>query len=103
MNYVDGGYVIDDLKELARAADGERVSIQWVPDGRQKNALTQRVLKSIANYKAHFPRLVQDSGAELSAVQEFRTDIYLKPSKQIAVEAYLKDDRGREYVTPVYF
>ena len=77
MNYVDGGYVIDDLRELARAADGERVSIQWVPDGRQKRALTQRVLKSIAYYKADFPRLVRHSGAELSSIDEFRTDIYL--------------------------
>ena len=103
MNYVDSGYVIDDLRELARAAGGEHVTIQWIPESKQKSALTPRILKSIANYKAHLPRLVHDSGADLSAIEEFRTDIYLKPSKQIAVEAYLRDDRGREYVTPVYF
>ena len=103
MNYVDGGYVIDDLRKLARAAGEERVTVQWIPDGRQKSVLTPRILKSIANYKAHLPRLVHDSGADLNAIEEFRTDIYLKPSKQIAVEAYLRDNRGREYVTPVNF
>jgi hypothetical protein len=103
MNYLDGGYVIDDLRQLAREANGERISIHWIPDSTTQAPLPQRVLKSIANYKACFPDHVQRSGASIDAIREFRTDIFLKPNKQIAVEAHLVDDRGKEYVCDVLF
>jgi hypothetical protein len=38
----------------------------------------------------------------MEMISEFRTDIYLKNNKQIAVEGFLVDDRGRTYVSPVY-
>ena len=103
MNYVDDGYVIDDLRQLARQANGERVSIHWIPDSKGQARLPQRVLKSIANYKAWLPDLVQQSGANIEAIREFRTDIFLKPNKHIAVEAHLVDDRGKEHVCNVLF
>ncbi len=103
MNYVEDGYVIDDLRQLARQANGERISIHWIPDSKAQARLPQRVLKSIANYKAWLPDLVQRSGANIEAIREFRTDIFLKPNKQIAVEAHLIDDRGKEHVCNVLF
>jgi hypothetical protein len=103
MNYVDGGYVIDDLRQLARRANGERISVHWVPDSKPQKPLPQRVLKSIANYKAQLPDFVSISGASVEAILEFRTDIFLKRNKQIAVEAYLLDDRGKEHVCAVLF
>jgi hypothetical protein len=103
MNYVDDGYVIDDLRQLARQANGGRISIHWIPDSKPQGPLPQRVLKSIANYKAWLPDLVSSSGASVGAIREFRTDIFLKRNKQIAVEAYLLDDRGKEHVCGVLF
>jgi hypothetical protein len=103
MNYVEDGYVIDDLKEIASEANGERISIQWIPDSKQEKPLTKRVLKSIANYKAWLPMHIRSSGADIGAIKEFRTDIFLKPSKQIAVEAYLIDDRGTKHICNVSF
>ena len=103
MNYVDDGYVIDDLRQLARKADGERISVHWIPDSTPQAHLPRRVLKSIANYKAWLPDHVRNSGASIEAIREFRTDIFLKSNKQIAVEAYLLDDRGKEYVCNVLF
>lgn len=103
MNYVDDGYVIDDLLQLARKANGERISIHWLPDSQRQSPLPQRVLKSIANYKARLPELVHSSGGSIEAIREFRTDIFLKPNKQIAVEAHLLDDRGKEHVCNVLF
>ena len=102
MNYVDDGYVIDDLRQLARQANGERISIHWIPDSQCQSPLPQRVLKSIANYKAWLPEHINNSGANIEAIREFRTDIFLKPNKQIAVEAYLLDDRGKEYSCSVF-
>jgi len=103
MNYVDDGYVIDDLLQVARDAKGERVSIQWIPDLPPPLSLPPRVLKSIADRKTWLPSHVANSGADISAIREFRTDIYLKPNKQIAVQAYLVDDRGKEHIANVIF
>jgi hypothetical protein len=103
MNYVDDGYVIDDLRQLARQANGERISIRWIPDSERQMSLPPRVLKSIARYKEWLPDLVSSSGASIEAIREFRTDIFLKPSKQIAVEAHLVDDRGKEHICNVMF
>ena len=103
MNYVDDGYVIDDLRQLARQANGERISIHWIPDTKQQGPLPQRVLKSIANHKAWLPKHVHNSGASVEVIREFRTDIFLKPNKGIAVEAYLLDDRGKEHICSVSF
>ena len=103
MNYVDDGYVIDDLRQLARNANGERISIYWIPDSKIQKPLPERVLKSIAGYKAWLPKHFENSGASLEAVREFHTDIFLRPNKQIAVEARLVDDRGKEHICNVYF
>jgi hypothetical protein len=101
MNYVDDGYVIDDLLRVARDANGERVTIQWIPDSAPPSSLPPRVLKSIAQRKTWLPSHVANSGADIAAIREFRTDIFLKPNHQIAVEARLVDDRGKEHIANV--
>lgn len=103
MNYFDDGHVVDDLLMAVRNANGERVSIQWVPDSPPPAFLTMRVLKSIAHYKSWLPRFAANSGTDIAGIREFRTDIFLKPNKQIAAEAHLVDDRGKKYVSQVIF
>jgi hypothetical protein len=101
MNYVDDGHVVDDLKQLVRKADGQRISIHWIPDTASQQFLTPRVLKSIASRREWLARYCQESGASVDVIREFRTDIFLKPNKQVAVQAYLVDDRGKEHVCNV--
>lgn len=101
MNYVDGGHVVDDLLQLARKANGERVTIQWIPDSTPDKQLPLRVQKSIRNYREWLPRHVENAGGNLETIREFRTDIFLKRNHQIAVEAHLVDDRGKKYVCDV--
>ena len=103
MNYFDDGYVVDDLLQLARKADGERISIHWIPESPIQRTLPPRVRKSIAHYKEWLPTHIQNAGASVEAIRELRTDIFLKPNKQVAVEAYLVDDRGRQHVSNVLF
>jgi len=102
-NYIDNGPVIDDLLKLARKADGERISIKWIPESPVEDYWPPRVLKSIAHYKEWLPAHVKNSGAHLEVIREFRTDIFLKPNKQVAVEAHLIDDRGKKYISKVVF
>ena len=101
MNYVDDGYVIDDLLQLAR--DRKRISIQWIPDTHPDMSFPARVLTSIAERKEWLSSHVHNSGADIGAIREFRTDIFLKPNHQVAVEAHLVDDRGKEHVANVLF
>ena len=101
MNYVDGAYIVEDLLQLARKAEGERISIQWIPDTASEQRFPRRVQKSIASYKEWLPKHILNSGAEIDRIQEFRTEIFLKPNKQIAVQAFLIDDRGKKYVCDV--
>jgi hypothetical protein len=61
MNYVDHGYVIDDLLQLARKANGQRISIRWIPDSAGQQVLTPRVLRSIAYHKEWLPKHIQNS------------------------------------------
>jgi hypothetical protein len=100
-NYFDDGHVVDDLLQLARNANGERISVQWIPESPLEHRWPPRVLKSIAQYKQWWPTHIKNSGACLEAILEFRTDIFLKPNKQVAVEAYLVDDRGKEHISKV--
>jgi hypothetical protein len=102
-NYFDDGHVVDDLLQLARKADGRRISIQWIPDSPIQSALPPRVLKSIAHYKKWLPTHCRNAGAGVESIREFRTDIFLKPNKQVAVEAHLVDDRGKQHVCSVFF
>lgn len=103
MNYFDNGYVYEDLLIAARKANGERISVQWVPDAPPPAFATKRVLKSIAHYKTWLPEFVEKSGTDLAGIREFRTEIFMKPNKQVAAEAHLVDDRGKTYVSKVKF
>lgn len=101
-NYVDNGYVIDDLRNVIRELDNEILSVYWIPQREQSKLLTRRILQSIEYWSASFPDLVKNSGGSMDNIREYQTDFYLKPSKQIAIEARIVDDRGREYVSPIY-
>jgi hypothetical protein len=103
MNYVDDGHVIDDLLRLVRAAEGQRISIQWIPDSIPARAFPARVAKSIALYKEWLPKHIKRAGGSIDSIREFRTDIFMKRNKQIAAEAHLVDDRGKQYACRVLF
>jgi hypothetical protein len=103
MNYVDDGYIRDDLLQLVRKANGERIIIHWIPETASPQGLTPRVLKSIASFKEWLPKHFQNSGASIDVIREFRTDIFLKRNKRVGVEAYLVDDRAKQHVSDVRF
>ena len=99
MNYVDDGYIIDDLRDLARKGEGSRISIQWIPEQRYSwFSLNKRIRKSIKYYQHWLPKHMKNHGVPASAVRELRTDVFLTSRRQIRVESYVRDSRGREYV-----
>ena len=103
MNYVNGGYVIDDLKNMARKAKGETIAIDWLSEeGDYLPFFTDRVIESISNSKEYLPKHMAKHQVSIEMVSEMRTDIYIKNNK-ILVNAYLKDIHGKEYLNNVEY
>lgn len=103
MNYVDNGYVVNDILHLVRESDDQRFSIQWIPDSSPQRAFPRRVAKSIALYREWLPKHIERAGGSIERIREFRTEIFVKRNRQMAAEARLIDDRGNQYVCRVLF
>ena len=101
MNYVDDGYVIDDLKNIARKSEGEIIRIEWLPKNNTVLPIfTNRVKKSILNSIEWLPKHMEQHQVNEDMVSEMRTDICFKKNV-FFINAYLKDIRGKEYENSV--
>ena len=97
-NYIDGEFIIEELRKVVRKLNSEVLSIYWLPSNNPINIkLSPKALKSLEYYKNWLPKLAEQHEIELSVIRELRTDIYRKPNNQIEVLACLTDDRGKEY------
>ena len=103
-NYIDGGYVIEELRQAARELKGEILGIYWAPDNAPINIrLPKKALEPLKYYKQWLPELAEQHEVELSAITELRTDIYRKPNHQTEVLSHLVDDYGKVYEKSVQF
>jgi hypothetical protein len=103
-NYIDGEYVIEELRRAARELNGEVLSIYWVPDNGPINIkLSKRALTSLRLYREWLPKLAEQHEIDLCAITELRTDIFRKSNQQLEILAKLTDDRGKEYEQSVQF
>jgi hypothetical protein len=96
MNDVQEGHVIDDLIQLAQEANWKRISIHWIPECESEQVLTPRVLPSVAYRRKWLPRHIDNSGASIDAILEFRTDIFLKPNQQVEPAAPARSPMPQE-------
>jgi hypothetical protein len=104
MNYVDDGYVIDDLRECARKAKGRRVTIHWLsPQRTMWFSFKRRIRKSICYYQKWLPTHLHAHSVSPGMLAELRTDIFLATSRQVLVELYVRDSRGRGHVQAVAY
>ncbi len=102
MNYMDGNYVIDELRELVHQKSDHRILVDWIPGNNSDAELTPRIRKSVQSYRQSLIRDAHNLGVLLSSIKEFRTEIYLLKNRQMAVDGVIVDDRGRTYKAPVY-
>ena len=92
MNYVDGGYVIDELVDIV--SKGHDIEIDWL-----KNAFTPeeeettRIKKSIDIYIANLKRQFQDQNVDVDSIKEMKLHWPAKGRKYM----WARDDRGKEY------
>ena len=103
-NYIDGEYVIEELRKVARELNGEVLSIYWVPDNGPINIkLSKRALASLRSYREWLPKLADQHEVDLCTIIELRTDIFKKSNQQLEVLARLRDDQGKEYEQSIKF
>jgi hypothetical protein len=95
-NFVDNGYVIDDLLEAARKFP---VSIAWLPELKvspSRDLLSDRVHHSIAHFQSWLPQHARNHDVNLENVRELRLEIFKLPSYQLRCDSVIIDDRGKE-------
>ena len=71
-NYVDGGFVIDDLHEVARSRYEGPLRIYWIPEHKSNvERLSDRVEKSIHYFRNWLPEHAENHDVDISSIQEF--------------------------------
>jgi len=101
MNYVDDGYVYEDIFKIAKKREGEVVSVQWMPKiGYEVGEFNTRIVKSIKLNQDWLPKHFERHNVEEAMISEMRTDVVFK-NGVFKVIAYLKDSRGKEYESNV--
>ncbi len=105
INYCyDYDHVIDELKEIARQAEGMRVGVNWLSDDNPfQGLIPYRARKAYAYFKDWLPKHAKNSDIDLSCIKTFKTEIYFNASHQLKAEYYVLDDRDREYVGNINF
>lgn len=102
-NYVDGGFVFEDIHELARERRGNKVIIDWIgANGANMPCLPSRVLQCVQAYRAALPEHLARLRVDAAALRIFRTEVYVAANFQMLVRAYVVDDRNKEHVAFVW-
>lgn len=103
-NYVDDGFIFEDLISLARSRRGAPVIIQWWPQTATHDPeLSARTLKSIGYYQIWLHKLAQNLACSLPNLHDYRTEIFLTIRRSVAVRAIAHDDKGRAYIYDVKY
>lgn len=102
-NYVDDGYVIEDLRRLARERKGEEVVVTWIPV-RWEEAFrhTLRIRTSVSHYRKDLPAHLARHRVAIEAIAEMRTEVFLAKNFRMYVRSYVLDDRGKEHTQYVW-
>jgi hypothetical protein len=103
MNYVDGGFVYEDVYKLAREKCGGKVVINWIPATTDElSEFPRRVTECIVAYRASLAEHLLRHKIDASALIEFRTEIYVAENFQMYVRAFVLDDRQKEHVAFIW-
>lgn len=98
MQYIDGRFVFEDMRELARENPGERITVSWIPKrNNELGKLTPRARKCVRNLRSELGDYLDRCGLDAKRIDELRTEIYVGANSRLYVRAFARDDRGREY------
>ena len=102
-NFVDGGFVYEDMQRLARERRGQRVVISWIPVRTEELfGLTPRIRTCVSFYRKSLTEFLQRQKLDPAALAELRTEVYVADNFRMYVRGYALDDRGREHSAYVW-
>lgn len=97
-NFVDGGFVYEDMLRLARERRGERIVISWIPVRTEELfGLTPRIRTCVSFYRMGLTEFLQRQKIDPVALAELRTEVYVADNFRMYVRGYALDDRGKEH------
>lgn len=103
-NYVDEGFIFEDLIDLARSRRGAPVTIQWWPQTATHDPeLSVKTLTSIGYYQVWLHELAESLQCSLAHLRDYRTEIFLTLSRSVVARAIAHDDKGRAYIYDVKY
>ena len=92
MNYVDGGYVIDELTTII--SKGCDIEVDWLSNTfTPKQEATPRIMKSMDEYSARLERHLQSEHVDVNRIKALKLYFPTRGRKYM----WAKDDRGEEY------
>ncbi len=98
MNYIDHQFVFEDMFALARQRCGEIVTVSWIPERpAELEKLTPRICKGIGIYRKHLLQHLAKHKVDAHVLVELQTRVFVGFDFRMYVQAYAKDDRGKEY------
>ena len=103
MNYVDGAFVYEDMKELARQRRPEKVVISWIPiRDHELELLSSRAKACVLAYREKLDAFLVRNGVNKAAIEEMRTEVYVEGTFRMYVRAFAQDNRGKQYAAFVW-
>lgn len=103
-NYVDDGFVFEDLITLAHSRRGAPVIIQWWPQTTMHDPeLSDKTLKSIGYYQIWLHELAESMQCSLAHLRDYRTEVFLTIRRSVTARAIAHDDQGRAYIYDVEY
>ncbi|EHR0803243.1 hypothetical protein KS868_004573 [Vibrio parahaemolyticus] len=102
-NYIDGGFVRDDIFKLANLKAGDLVRISWIPTKDEELfKLTPRLRKTVLAYRKWLPKLCESHSLPIECFEEFYISAYRADNHQVYVEAVVVDLNGKIYQLPIW-
>lgn len=103
MNYVDGGFVFEDVFQMARERRGAKVIINWIPaTSEELFGFPPRVRNCVLAYRAGLAEHLSRHSIDAAALVEFRTEVYVAENFRMYVRAVVLDDRKKEHIAFVW-
>lgn len=103
MNYVDDGFVFEDVYEMARKQRGPKIVINWIPaTSGELFGFPPRVRKCVLAYRNGLDAHLQRHRIDAAALLVFRTEVYVEENFRMCVRSYVLDNRNKEHIAFVY-
>ncbi|MGK5037980.1 hypothetical protein [Janthinobacterium sp. LB3P118] len=103
MNYLDGGFVFEDVYQMARERRGAKITINWIPaTADELFGFPPRVRNCVLAYRTELAEYLKRHSIDVAALIEFRTEVYVAENFRMYVRAYVLDNRKKEHIAYVW-